>query len=230
MGKKFTASNELKHFNAHKMCAVEVDTNGKQEIVELAIIPMNNFNVDKSIMPYSVKFRVKERGNLSAKAFEECQKYGLDPFTAADVFDAWYKKLKLPPKKRIMPMSYDWAGKRVYIQEWLMYFQDKPIYDVYFNEMARDIVVIMGYMADICAVSNAIIPFPEYGFTKMCTRLGLPYLESKTTLDRAYRMVEVYDLLTNWYLPMGVDLPLRYPLPVNYEDRDEYDQFDLAGE
>ncbi len=211
----------MKHFNSHQPCVTLIKTNGRDpnfhEIVEIVAIPLDNLEYSKSYTPYDVKIRPSEQGNLSRTEYVDHLKYGLDTHTAFDVFDRWYQKLNLRFNKRIMPVSFNWPLQQVFLEKWMGYHKHVAVFDDYFSPLFRDLLPISLYWADLAELNDCVVPFPSQTLSQMGTRLQCPAPKSKTLLDRAFFLLDIYSKITSFYLPTGVDLPLNYPSPAVYE-------------
>lgn len=220
----------MKHFNNHKPCVVLTKTNGPDlgyhEITEIVIIPIRNLSVDNDIIPLSIKINSTEQGTLGSEYFMECKKYGFDVSTSFIIFDNWYKKLALPFNKRIMPISYEWALHRPFVAKWLGYSNHVPLYNDYFSHWYRDLMPVGLYWNDLAELNNEYLPFSIVRLRYLGNKLGVPAPRSRSLLDKAYYIAEVYEAITSLHLPTGVDLPLKYPHPAIYPDSFEQSESD----
>lgn len=219
----------MKHFNRHKPCIILIKTTGPDltyhEIAEIAIIPICNLVVDDDIVPFNIRINVNHKGNLSSEEWENSKKYGFDIFTSYELFDNWFRKLGLAFNKRIMPISWEWAIQRPFISNWLGYSNHIPLYGDYFSHWYRDLMPVGLYWNDLAELNNEYLPFSVVRLKYLGNKLGVPKPRSKTLLDKAYYIAEVYEKVASLILPTGVDLPLCYPEPATYpsdaEDNDE---------
>jgi len=220
----------MKHFNRHKPCVVLTRTNGPDlefhEIAEIAIVPITNLVVDNSILPFNIRFNTINKGNLTIEQYDNCRKYGFGMSASYQLFDNWFRKLGLAFNKRIMPISYEWAIHRPFVAKWLGYADHVPLYDDYFSYWYRDLMPVGLYWNDLAELNNEYWPFSSVSLRHIGTKLGVPAPRSRTLLDKAYYIAEVYEKITSLHLPTGVDLPLKYPRPAVYQDSFEQSESD----
>lgn len=116
-----------------------------------------------------------------------CQ-IGLDKYEAADLFEEWFKKLKLPERKRISPLAHNWPFDREFIREWL----GDTSFDMHFDGRFRDTMAIGLYLNDLADVHNEPYPFPKVKLSYMAATLKIDFDKLHNALDDCIITTKVY--------------------------------------
>ena len=216
----------MKHFNSNIPCVVTTRAANRFEISSLVVIPLNTgLQIHKEIPICDMLFRVEEKGVLTTKEWDLTQRHGIDVHTAALLFEKWYAKLNLRSNKRILPVSFNWPLHYARILQWLDYDgEGVPFMFDFFSHMYRDILPIALYWSEVAELNDEVPPFPAPNLTNIAKRLGVS--RGKTHLDEAFCIADTYDKIISLKIP-AIDLPLRYPAEVKYEDAHGDDQYDL---
>jgi DNA polymerase III epsilon subunit-like protein len=171
---------DLKHLNGNILCVIDVETTGlvvgKNEIIQICILPLNHrLEPDPEIMPfdmyikpqYEIDSHVKRTNRkLLAKAIN----MGVDPYYAAELFDAWVDGLHLKEGKRISPLAQNWAFDREFIKDWLG--DENFTYRI--DGRYRDLMSVALFLNDVAAIHVEPYPFPK---------VNLRYLASQLKID-----------------------------------------------
>jgi len=177
------------HLNRNILAALAIKTTGpdaqKHEIIEIAIIPLNEkCEIDKSKIPFNLMLK-PERPELVDYSFENeylmhvCT-VGFEKYDAAELFEAWFLKLKLLERKKIMILAHDWASKRDFIKEWLQ----PTSFGIHFDHRYRDPQAIGLFMNDVFDRKTEPCPFPK-------VKLG--YMSSVQKVEYEPRLPSVID-------------------------------------
>lgn len=193
----------MKHLNSNILCVVAIKTTGsdaqKHELLEIAIIPLTaTLGVNKTILPFNILFLpsndaiTRAEYNLDNELILKCMEQGQDKYEAAELFEAWFAKLKLPPNKKIMVLTYDWAAKRDFIKEWL-----QPTgFKLTFSSEYRDIQPIGLYWNDAMDIKCERCPFPKVKLSYMAAMEKVEY-ENRlpTVIDECQCIINTYKSL-----------------------------------
>jgi hypothetical protein len=193
----------MKHLNSNILCVIAIKTTGsnaqKHELLEIAIIPLDfKCNISKDIMPYNVILKPENidraEYNLDNDLVLKCVEQGMDKYEAADLFEAWFAKLQLPPRKKIMVLTHNWAAKIDFIREWLQ----PTSFDMCFSHEYRDIQAVGLYLNDRDDVRNERYSFPKVKLSYMGAVLRVEYEDRlPTVIDECQCIINIYKELVN---------------------------------
>ena len=172
----------MMHLNGHLLCAVDVETTGLiptiHDIATVCIMPLNEQLLpSREIIPFNMMLQPKRPENVDPEALNKCRLKlsdlilnGFDAWKAADLFDEWFEKLRLPGGKKIAPLAHNWPFDRSFIIDWLGNLN----YEGRFYHRYRDPMVIANYMNDLADLRGETYPYPK---------LELPYLISQMKIE-----------------------------------------------
>jgi hypothetical protein len=106
---------------------------------------------------------------------------GLDPYIAADLFNDWFIKLRLPEGKRIMPLAHNWAFDKAFIEEWLGFEN----FNYHFDGRYRDTMCTALFWDDKADVETEQYPFPKVNLQYVAKCLKVPF-EADSLHDAVY--------------------------------------------
>lgn len=136
--------------------------------------------------PYNVDL---DRMKIGRAEYAKLLLQSADADSIADLFERWYKKLKLRENKGIIPLTHDWGQKREFLIDWLgpenfaYHFVDKP----------RDILSVALYENDRAEHNCETIPYAKTNFTYVANVLKVDYSRMRfDTLDRCIASAEIY--------------------------------------
>lgn len=207
----------MNHLNDHLFCAIDTETTGldytQNEIIEIAVIPLDGAlevsrihkifhitlcpnNLD-AIQPEAIKVMKTFDNDMidytdmtaSKTKILEAMTSGIEQSRAEDLFIDWFHRLNLLPKKRIIPIAYNWPFDRDFIRQWL----GAEVFNNIFDSRHRDPLTIAQFFNDYCDMHNEpTIPFPKTKLTTICTRLGIMQDRAHNALDDAYNTAKAY--------------------------------------
>ncbi len=207
----------MNHLNDHLFCAIDTETTGldplKNEIIELAILPLNGaFEVSKIHRIFHITMRPDNIEAIQPEAIRVMKTYdndmidytdmtaskekilnalksGIEQSRGEDLFIDWFHRLNLLSKKRIIPIAYNWAFDRDFLRQWL----GASVFDDIFDSRYRDPLIIAQYMNDYCDMHNEpTIPFPKTKLTTICKRLNIKQERAHNALDDALNTANAY--------------------------------------
>lgn len=199
------------HLNGNLLCAVDIETTGldvnKHEIYEIAILPLDSLMRPRTdILPFdttmqpinkeNIDWEGMKKSNNQEKVVKACTN-GIDPFNAAEFLLEWFHKLKLPERKKIVPLAHNWAGiDKLFIQQWL-----GPLtFDLIFHFHYRDTMTTALYLNDRADKQVEQIPFPKVGLQYLVSSLKIETDgRAHTAIDDCVTTAKVYERLLNHF-------------------------------
>lgn len=204
-----------RHLNSNVLAVIDTETTGpdpdRHDILEVSILVLDRFlQPDKRYMPFNMflapqRLRdidmealriqgktmddiVKEKVCKQREEMVEIAGKGLHPDTAADLLEHWFRKLNLPPRKRIMPIACNWAFDREFIRRWLGF----DAFYYYFDPRYRDVMSMSLYDNDVAEWRGDTFPYAKNNLQWLCTVLGIERVRSHTALDDCVATAECY--------------------------------------
>ncbi|MEA1999830.1 MAG: 3'-5' exonuclease [Euryarchaeota archaeon] len=196
--------------NGNVLCAIDVETTGLNpgfhEITQVCFLPLdNNLKPRKDIVPFDLWLKIdhEERIDWSALKlskinFFKHQQQAIDKYRAADLFEDWVEKLKLPINKRISPLAHNWPFDRAFIWDWL-----QPTgFGTYIDGRFRDSMSLAISINDIYERMAEPVPFPKVNLSYLCSMLKIPHEGAHTAINDCVVTAEAYKELikTKGYL------------------------------
>jgi hypothetical protein len=193
----------MQHMNNNLMCSIQIRTSGpnpgEHEILQLAVMPLNRFlKVHDDIPIFDMKFKMEYPGNLDQDycrltntALAECAVRGVDKYKMVEIFDYWYREIKLPFRKKILPLGYDWGSIKPFLVEWL----GQALYDDIFASEYRDVLQCALFMNDRAGVRCDKITFPKTDFGYLCSCARIEHIDKGAPLSDCEAVAQLYDHL-----------------------------------
>jgi DNA polymerase III epsilon subunit-like protein len=205
----------LVHLNQNVLAVIDTETTGpdpdKHDILEVSVLVLDRFlKPDKTILPFNIFMAPQRLGDIDMEALRiqgktmddivkekvckqreemvELAGKGLHPDSGADLFESWFRKLKLPPRKRIMPIACNWPFDREFIRRWL----GIDGFYHYFDPRFRDVMSMSLYDNDIADWRGDTFPYNKNNLQWLCTVLGIERTRSHTALDDCVATAEVF--------------------------------------
>jgi len=173
---------EMIHLNGNIMCAVDTETTGtdweKYDIWQIAVVPLdsNTFTPNNDFRPFYLEMKPRketldpENPLITKPKFDELCRTGMNPYNAADQFAIWCRDhLKLPDRKRILPVCANWPFDAPFLRDWL-----GPLtMDYIFDARVRDLTVLAQWVNDLAAQQLLQVPFARTGLNNICHYLSI---------------------------------------------------------
>lgn len=191
------------HLNSNVLCAISIKTTGpnpaKHELIEICVIPLDpKLGIDKTKIPFNLYIKPDfpdrvdwDHCKIRDHDFMRICETGFDKYEAAEMFDAWFRKLKLPERKRIMPLAHDWASQRDYIKEWLQ----PTDFALKIDHRYRDTMVIGSFLNDYNDRRNEQCPFPKVKLTYMAAMTKIDYVRPNNVVEECDIIIKLYRAL-----------------------------------
>lgn len=193
-------SRSIIHINANQLVAVDVETTGLQpgyhEIHQVAILPLDsNIKPCRDIIPFCLDLQINYPERIEKKAikgpreeFAKRQQRAIDPFTAADLLDDWFDRLKLPLYKRFYPLAQNWPFDRGFLIAWL----GDTSFEHLFSPLYRDTMTIAIFHSDLSDFRGDKIKFVQYNLQYLCQKLDVINQKAHDALQDCIATAEVY--------------------------------------
>lgn len=206
------------HLNQNLLCAIDTETTGldpaKHEIIEVAIIPLNcDLTAHPKLVPFHMKLRPTRPEDVDPRAMS-CNKVeltqlilnGVNPITAADMLEKWFKTLPLPDGKKIVPLGHNYIGfDSLFMREWL----GPANYDHMFDYNVRDTLPVAHYINDRSFFQDEKQPFPQLTLRYLSAQLLIKNPAPHTALGDAYTAALCYRALMGKFpMAMGPVCPI----------------------
>jgi len=127
--------------------------------------------------------------------FAKRQQRSIDPFTAADLLDSWFERLKLPIYKRICPLAQNWPFDRSFLRSWL----GTKSFEHLFSPLYRDTMVCTIFHSDLSDFRGDKIKFVQHNLQYLCNKLDIKNLKPHDALQDCVATAEVYRRLILTY-------------------------------
>ena len=195
-----TQNDQAIHMNSHLLCAIDIEWSGLRpyyhDIIEICIMPLTStFEPLKTIMPFTVPIRPRyidriDRENMSVTQDHliHIMKYGVDHYTAGEMFLQWFEKLKLKRTKKIVPLTYSWPEVRPYIWDWLGALNADSCFDYRY----RDILSTANFLNDYNDWHIENCPIPKLHFEYICSSMKVDLIRPKLVMTNCKAIGEVY--------------------------------------
>ena len=199
-------NKSLVHLNNNLMCAIDLETTGRvpgyHEILQLAIIPLDNWLEPRKDLPlFDIFMRPNHLDRIDMESLEITKlelhnviTRGIDPEKARELFEHWYSKLNIPDNKRIVPLGF---GIAMFDVPFLIHWLEHSLYQTYFHGFPRDALLVANYLNDVADRHVETVPFPKFKLKEIARALGIEVFDSEThaALYDAYIAAEVYKKL-----------------------------------
>lgn len=190
----------LRHLNGNCLCVVDTETTGTvpghHEVYQIAILPLGpDLKPMKGVIPFYQDLAIhyperidKNAIKMNRQEFAQKQQRALDPFTAADLLDDWFERLRLPIYKRLCPMAQNWPFDREFLKAWI----GNESFDHLFSPWYRDTMVITQFHSDLCDHRSDRIMFPQHNLQFISQKLDVKNLKPHDALQDCITTAEVY--------------------------------------
>jgi len=195
------------HINGNQLCAVDVETTGVRpgyhEIWQVAILPLDSkIKPWKGVLPFYLELKVQYPERIDKKAiklpraeFARRQQRAVDPFTAADLLDDWFDRLKLAIYKRICPLAQNFPFDRSFLIAWL----GEASYEHLFSPLYRDTMPAAIFHSDLSDFHSDKIKFVQYNLQYLCQKVNVINEKAHDALQDCIATAEVYRRLLLLY-------------------------------
>ena len=157
------------HLNGDLLCAIDCETtglkSGHHDIIQFSVLPLGfDLEPSKKHIPLDLKLKPRRPENIDLDALAVTKKtliqhleHAIDPYLAADLFDEWFNRLKLPINKKIAPLAHNWPFDRDFIKDWL----GPEHFEHYFSHRYRCTLATANFVNDRYDNNAMRAPFPQ---------------------------------------------------------------------
>ncbi len=201
-------TSPMMNLNGNLLCSIDCETTGTKpgyhDIIQLAIIPVNNYlKPDSSRLPFIIDMIPKRPDHIDHEALRinrrrmcEIMQHGIDPYSAQDLFIDWFDKQKLGTFRTLMPLACNWPFDSSFIRDWL----GPETFHLYFNPIYRDTMVMATLINDKAGFCYNDFPIPKVSLGYLCSYLHIERTAKHDAVDDARVTIEVYRKLLQEYM------------------------------
>jgi DNA polymerase III epsilon subunit-like protein len=196
--------NGMVHMNGNMLCAIDCETTGnvpgEHDIFQVCVLPLTAaIEPWKEFPPFDMVMKLKRPENIDPKIYKgsakericKAQISGIDPWRAADLFDEWVGRLKLPFGKQIIPLAHNWPRDREFYLDWL----GRETFNQLFSSLYRDTMTAAAFMNDKADMHTEFpVPFSKYDLNWVCKVFNVRREMKHDALCDAIATAEVYKL------------------------------------
>jgi DNA polymerase III epsilon subunit-like protein len=175
------------HFNYNLVAVVDVETTGLDpkihDVWQLCVLPLSScFEPLKDVIPFEVLIRPRRLENydrtnpyLDHKGIAKAMLEGFDAFKVIEMFETWFAKLQLQPKKKIIPLGQNYGFDKGFLNDLF----GVAHYESFFDYHNRDSMSAALFLNDLADLNNRPIPYPHVSLRGLCQ-------STKTINDRPH--------------------------------------------
>lgn len=189
----------MQHLNADVLAAIRVINTGPDPDLhaplEICIIPLDlmlephpkllMFHMQMSPEPGDLI----EYGGYTTKALaDKCKLLSNSRTTVAGHLERWFDNLKLEPRKRIIPLAYDWVPDRIILERWL----GRETFDRIFSPKHRDLHTCALFINDMMDVRCEPIRHAKTPFSYIAAMYKVDQLMKHTCASDCLTLAKTY--------------------------------------
>jgi DNA polymerase III epsilon subunit-like protein len=205
----------MKHHNDNLLVAVDVETTGLEsgyhEIVQIAVVPLgDDFEWYRPMMFFSHNMRPNHPERMNPEAMRVIKKSddsldygmvvtekaalarfvneGIDQDRCADLFMDWFEKLRLKPKKKLIPVGHNLQFDMPMIKAWL----GKEAFEYIFDPRCRDTMGVSLFWNDVDGFRGDRCTFKDVRLGSLCVSLKVENLKAHNAFDDAIATARCY--------------------------------------
>jgi hypothetical protein len=191
----------MQHLNSNVLCGLKTELTGPDplmhELIEVALVPLDhklelhgtfplfNMRMRPQVTDPSDNFR---SCRLSRSEIADACLRAFDRDKVADLLLYWFQSMDLPPKKRIIPLTWNFPMERQILINWLGY----ETYAEIFSEDHRDLMVAAHFLNDRLCCKGEPVMFAKQNLTWLARICNVEQLEKGTATSDAFLMAETY--------------------------------------
>lgn len=188
------------HLNGHQLCAVDTETTGLKpfhhDLIQVCILPLDEaLRPRRDVLPFYTEMAPRRPENTDFNAMrinklEYCKliQRALDADRIADLFDEWYKKLKLPYNKKIVPLAHNWIHDYAFIWDWLGWENMHGMFDYHY----RDTMHAALFQNDLADHHIEQTPYPKVDLRYLCSILKVENKQKHDALADCLATTDCY--------------------------------------
>lgn len=185
--KQYEMRRSMIHLNSDVLVTIGTGVSGpipgEHDLIQICIMVLGaDLKPWKQSVPFYCSLIPKRRDNWSDKKatvsreeFLDACLQGVDPCVASETFDKWFTKLKLPYKKKLRPLAWNWPAIRPFLIDWL----GPESFSQYFDFRYRDPMPYSIGLNDSADAHADRIPYPKHDLSYLAEICAVPH-ERKT--------------------------------------------------
>lgn len=195
----------MMHLNGNVLCCIDCETTGLvagyHDLIQICILPLNSdikplTEIDgEKIIPFYMELRPKRPENIDPSALKvhgvdlhHLMHSSIEPFKAADLFEEWIVKLKLPFRKRIAPLGQCYSFDARFIIDWL----GNETYNQFFDGTNRDTASAALFCNDRASFQGSPPPYPKVNLAYLASQLQVSHGRAHDALQDCLVTSEIY--------------------------------------
>ncbi len=195
------------HFNRNLFCAIDSESTGldplKHDMIQLSIIPLGpDFKPTRDFQHFEILIKPDRPENGSVEAekvnkglLNKALTHGFERWASVEMLRHWFYSLKLPERKKIVPLAANYQHDRDFIREWM---GGQASYEEIFRNDYRDVQEAARVVNDMCDWASERIPFPKQNLSYLCSTLGVENINKHDASGDALATAEVYRRLMRY--------------------------------
>lgn len=187
----------MKHLNGNLLAAVDVETTGsdpfKYEVIQIAVVPQ-----DREIEPFISLIQPENPEVFDPYAMrshglriDELVAHGVPRMQVCDDLLDWFGNIGLPHRRRIIPVSHNWAFESQFLSRLLGPKTKEEI----FSSIARDTMLMANYIKDRAAYLGVPVPFDKVSLGELCNQFKIVNEKAHDAFYDCVAELELYECL-----------------------------------
>lgn len=190
------------HLNMNLLCCVDVETTGldfsRHEILQICILPLGPDLIPTREFPFFyVKIKPEKIEEIDDGALKlhrrlvtDCLLHGMERWSAVARLEEWFSRLKIPPRKSIVPLGCNYGG---FDRDFLREFLGGPAsYRGIFRDDYRDVMLAALHHNDLADWHTERCPFPKVNLRYLASQLGIQHIGRHDAMSDCIITAEVY--------------------------------------
>lgn len=195
------------HNNSNLTCAIDIRVGGtdpsRSDLLEVAFLPLNHsYKVHPQFKLFQMKIRPswkvdRKIAHLNAENIQDYEKSPFDAVESVGMFCRWADALQLKERKQILPLVWDWAFVKSYLQIWL----GEETFAHYMSESHRDLMGVSNFINDRHDVWGEEVPFKNITLSQVLNRKGIDLIERNSITANCVGLIELNRAFLHDFVP-----------------------------
>jgi DNA polymerase III epsilon subunit-like protein len=167
--------------NGNMLAAIDLECTGLRagyhDPIQLAIVPLDSdCKPITGVRPFYIQIKplYPERADLRATKIHgldinEVLQYGLHPDKVLDLLAEWVNDLRIPSRKKLVPLAHNWAYESSFLRPWL----GEEMMDQMFMGHARDAMLFALSLNDRAFFAGEPVPFNTVSLSSLAKHFNI---------------------------------------------------------